>query len=210
VTAQREPSHDLIVLVADSHQEAGIRTLLGSRGRDLGVPAITFEVRRHPRHDPGVYGEAADFLRPFLRTHRYALVLVDAAWEGAPPPPKMRSDITRDLRRNGWPDRSTVIVLEPEVEAWCWAVDAPEVEALLGLRWDELRQLGQDTGHWQAASPKPTAPKELLEASLRKSRTPRSARLYAELATRLPFAPCVDPAFVAFRETLTRWFGPAS
>ena len=45
---------DLIVLVADRHQERTISTLLTKRPQSLGIREvpIDLDIRRHPEHDP--------------------------------------------------------------------------------------------------------------------------------------------------------------
>jgi hypothetical protein len=54
---------------------------------------------------------------------------------------------------------------------------------------------------------KPDRPKEAMEEALRRSRTPRSSSLYAELARKVGVQRCVDSAFQQFRDMLCRWFG---
>jgi hypothetical protein len=47
----------------------------------------------------------------------------------------------------------------------------------------------------------------MLESLLEKQRIPRSSALYEELASRVDFRKCSDPAFRLLWETLQRWFG---
>ncbi|MEO0771536.1 MAG: hypothetical protein AAFY72_19300, partial [Cyanobacteria bacterium J06649_4] len=43
----------------------------------------------------------------------------DKAWEGSPEKSKIEEKIGKDLEANGWDsDAFTVIVIEPELEAW--------------------------------------------------------------------------------------------
>jgi hypothetical protein len=207
VTEVTQPTHDLVVLTADKDQADAISALLSTRTVDLRLPCLRFEVFRHPQHDPGVYGRAVEFLRKYLPTHRFALVVIDAAWEGAPPGDRIAERIATDLNRNGWADRSAVVVIRPETEAWCWVEGVPAVEAVVGLPWADLRRLGAEMECWKAGTAKPSRPKELWVAALRKARTPRSSRLFAELARHLPLEACVDPAFAALRTALAQWFG---
>jgi hypothetical protein len=207
VSPPDEFTHDLMVLTADKAQQAAVEALLRHRARDLGLPALCFEVFRHPGYDCGVHVRAFEFLRPYLHTHRYALVIVDASWEGAPPATRIGERIATGLQRNGWAGRSAVVVIDPETEAWCWVENAPAVASVLGVPWGELRRIGAETGHWQDGAPKPARPKELFEAVLRRSGTKPSSRLFADLAKSVPFSPCVDPAFALLRQTLQRWFG---
>ena len=43
---------DLIVLAADKHIAASVETLLRRRRADLGIRAVSFDIRRHPESDP--------------------------------------------------------------------------------------------------------------------------------------------------------------
>ena len=54
-------SKDLVALVADSQQEATLRTLLSRRHASLGIRPLTFDIDRHPHKDPGVFDEAPEF-----------------------------------------------------------------------------------------------------------------------------------------------------
>lgn len=58
-------------------------------------------------------------------------------------------------------------------------------------------------------SPEPLAkphPKEVVEAALRIKGIPRSSSIYYEIATKVNFDGCSDPAFVKLRATLAAWF----
>jgi len=46
---------------------------------------MAFDIYRHPRHDVGVYHEAADFLASYQSPqYSYTLVLLDREWDGSP------------------------------------------------------------------------------------------------------------------------------
>lgn len=77
-------NRDLIALVADIQQEKTLETLLHKRQLALHIRPITFDILRHPRKDPGVYQEAAEFLRSYATRYTHALVLLDHAWQGVP------------------------------------------------------------------------------------------------------------------------------
>lgn len=199
---------DLVVLVADVQQEKTLETLLRKRQPSLGIRTIVFDIFRHPRQDPGVFHEAAEFLGPYTSSHDHALVLLDAAWEGAPGGAgHLCSELVRRLGAKGWgPERCQVIVIRPELEAWVWA-DSAMVPAVLRTTWDDIHALARRQGYWDEGRPKPDEPKALLEALLRQQRRPRSSALFQELARRVGLARCQDPAFVLLRETLVSWFG---
>jgi len=54
---------DLIALVPDKNTETGISSLL-CRYKDLGIRKISYKIIIHPKHDPGVYKNPVDLLRP--------------------------------------------------------------------------------------------------------------------------------------------------
>ncbi len=103
---------DLVVLVADLQQERTIQTLLEERRFSLGLRPVTFDIFRHPGHDPGVYRQAGVFLAMLTGQYRYALALLDVAWEGSPGNvAEIEQTVQMDLDRRGWRNRSAVIAL---------------------------------------------------------------------------------------------------
>jgi hypothetical protein len=205
-------SKDLVALVADSQQEATLRMLLSQRHASFGIRPLTLDVYRHPHKDPGVFQEAPEFLAAYLAPApggSHALVLLDAAWEGAPGEADvLRADLLHRLHLKGWPaDRCQVVVIEPELEVWVWA-DSPAVPEVLRTNWADIRALAVRHGGWPGGRAKPNDPKALLEAVLRQQGRPRSAAIFQELAGRVGLTACTDPAFVLLRETLVEWFGP--
>ena len=66
----------LVALVADRDIEETL-TKLFHRPESLGVRPFAFEITRHPGRDGGCRADAANFLRQFLGTHHYSLVVFD-------------------------------------------------------------------------------------------------------------------------------------
>ena len=64
---------DLIILVADVQQEKTLEILLCKRYNSLKIRKITFDIFRHPGKDPGVYKDAAQFLKPYQGQYEHAL-----------------------------------------------------------------------------------------------------------------------------------------
>ena len=197
---------DLVILVADIQQEKTIQTLLEERRHSLGLGLVTFDIFRHPGHDPGVYRQAGAFLAALAHQYRYALVLLDVAWEGSPNnATEIEQTIQTDLDLHGWRDRSAVIALDPELEVWVWA-SSPHVPTELGMTWQQIKELAEQEGYWPPGATKPARPKELLEDVLYRTRKRRSSALFTRLARRIGLAACQDAAFVRLRETLQTWF----
>lgn len=199
---------DLVVLVADVQQEKTVETILRERCQSLQIRQVTFDIFRHPRKDPGVFHEAADFLAPYVHPqYSYALVILDREWEGAPgDATHLRSTILGNLHRRGWDTHNCeVVVADPELEVWVWSTSSVVVEELR-TTWDEVHSVARQKGHWQDGEAKPHRPKELLEEILRRNRRPLSAALFQSLARRVSLQSSSDSSFVLLRDTLSAWF----
>lgn len=204
-------SLDLVVLVADKDLEEAVKALL-PRIDDLDLRPFRFEVRRHPNRDGGCRTGAANFLRPFLMRYRRSLVLFDRDECGSR---LSRAEIQRsvndNLSRNGWADRTKVIVIEPELEAWVWG-DLRQTSRILG--WGEdigvlRRRLGSQ-GLWERHDTKPSDPKRAMRAAMERApfgpRRRRSARIFGEIAGSAAVDNCRDRAFNELKTTLQAWF----
>jgi hypothetical protein len=202
---------DLVLLAADLNIEHAMRGLL-LRQQDLGIRGVAFETFRHMHHDPGCLNESAQFLRPFLRSHAFAIVVFDREGCGRADfaPEQLEAQVERRLGQNGWEERNCVIVIDPELEQWVWG-DSPEVDRVVGWhgRVPGLRPWLRAQGLLGDGQKKPRRPKEALEAALRVVGKPRSASLYEQLAGAVPLGPCTDRGFVKLLETLRGWFGAA-
>ena len=196
----------LIVLTADTQQKQTVATLLSHRWQSLGIRQIQAEIFSHPRHDPGVYHDAGNFLAPFAKQYSHALVLIDAEWGGSPlDVAKIKKKIQFDLDENGWKGRSAVIVLNPELEIWVWN-QSLHVPKLLNADWNTIKKIGRQKAYWNANENKPTRPKELLEAVLRQTNKKRSSSLFVRLAQKVGLESCKDASFNRFRKVLCEWF----
>jgi hypothetical protein len=200
---------DLVVLVADNRMALSVKTIL-KRFAALHIREITFEVFPHPKHDPGVLRSAHQFLRPLLRTHRYALVLFDRDGCGSVESRATIAEVVQaNLDVNGWRDRSAVCVIDPELELWVWS-RSPHVAQALGWRsQDRLDRFLIQAGFLHPQAVKPDPPKEAMEAALRHVRRPMSSSIYRRIAATVPFAQCADPSFLDFAQILQGWFGIA-
>ena len=201
---------ELIVLVADKNTQFTLEGLL-TRHQTFGMRALREEdvdIYMHPRRDPGVYKEAAAFLRPYQNQYDYALVFLDR--EGSGQEQKAASDIADDIKqdlvRTGWTNRAEVIVFDPELEIWAW-VNSPCLATHTG--WEDLRSLRnfvKNREFWEEEALKPSRPKEAFETLLREKRIPRSSAIYRKIAADVNFRDCVDPAFAKLKSVLKQWF----
>lgn len=200
---------DLIVLLPCQPYEQTVQGLF-SRPEALNVRPFTYEIIINIERDPGCRCKSVSYLRPYINTYDNALVLFDLEGCGV-------EDITReqveesietDLARNGWADRSAVVVVDPEIEAWVWS-DSPHVEATLnwGGRQPDIRTwLKSETEFWQNGTIKPQRPKEAMRQALQEVRTPMSSNMFKELAENISVNRCIDPAFRKLKDTIVNWF----
>jgi hypothetical protein len=201
---------DLVVLVADNDMEQTVDALLKKRSEALSLKTgIEFDVFIHPQHDPGVFHNAHEFLRPLQGQYRYALVMLDR--EGSGQESKSAEAIERAIQerldRVGWNNRSAVIVLDPELEVWVFSQSPHVIQVIAGGDRDLYQQVLNTDG--MSKTGKPARPKEAMEEMLRRKRIPRSSGLYRELAEQVSLekGKCDDRAFKIFCEILQGWFG---
>lgn len=202
---------DLIVLVADRNQRAAIEGILG-RYPSLGIREVNADIFTHPRRDPGCRVEGIDYLRVFSRRYKRALLLFDCEGCGDPKIAiELENELEVELAHSGWDHRCSVVVIEPELEAWVW-IDSPHVARELG--WNdsdaEFRRWLIDNGWLQDGQSKPAKPKEAVEAVLASVRKPRSSAIYRNLADKVSLQRCTDRAFLKLKQFLCGSFASPS
>ena len=71
--------NDLVVLVADKDMEMALQGIFSRRESlsALGIRSFTYEIYRHPEHDPGCYKSSHEILRSSHQLFDHALVLFD-------------------------------------------------------------------------------------------------------------------------------------
>jgi hypothetical protein len=197
---------DLVVLVPDGNTQLSVRTLLAERRPDLAIRKITFDIAKHPGHDGGVMRYASEFLSVFRNTHRYAMVILDVEFDGSPgAAAQIEASLQENLDNRGWEDRSGVIAIDPELEAWAWCAPHHTVKALT-TTINQVRRIAKKNGWWDAKSRRFTHPKELFREVARAKQIAGPARLFPRLARQISVERCRDRAFALFRDTLRQWF----
>lgn len=200
---------DLIILVADLDTENVLQGLLPRLEKVYGTHGFSYDIRRHPNRDNGCLNESPDFLRSFCTAYRQALVVFDKEGSGQETRGReaIETSIETALANNGWDvENVAAIAIEPEVENWIWVNSANMSNE---LNWREPQVLYawlQENGWREQDASKPTRPKEALEAVLRKTRKPRSASIYKNIAGKVSFTKCEDPAFLKLIDKLKSWF----
>lgn len=206
---------DLFVAVADLDAENTIKTLLGERQAALGVK-LQFNPDRPPQgdllrysgRDSGCFKNAVNLLRAPQRTHRHAMLMFDHHGSGGEKQAcdQIEADLEESLCANGWGvDKISVIVIEPELEAWVWS-SSPQVARILGWPHTQLHSFLKEAELWDDTASKPRDPKKAMELALKEKQKPRAAPIYAQLAAHVGVKQCHDRAFIKLKKTLKRWF----
>jgi len=206
-------TRNLVILAADGTMVAVLRSFF-ERQFHHALECATFDfdptsdIFNNPlEKDGGVHRRCHEILRPYLKSHRYALVILDQQFGGERPADEVREEIEQLLNANGWDGRSAAIVIDPELEVLLWQ-DNINVERALLHRGEPLRQILAQDGSWPDGMAKPSAPKELLQTLIRKNRAGAPISVYSQIASTVSTAACVDPAFHRIRGKLRTWFPP--
>jgi len=198
---------DLVVLVSDKNMEFTVKGLL-ERPQALSIHQLESDIFVHPERDAGCLLRAHDFLRPVIRSHAYALVMLDRHGCGRDSLERsaLESEVEQRLFTSGWDGRAAAVVIDPELEAWVWS-DSPFVDTVLGWngRTPNLRTWLRDRGYSDGAS-KPAQPKEAVHNATRHVSKPRSSTLYYQLALSVRTDRCTDKAFLKLKNILRDWF----
>jgi len=200
-------SRDIAFLLADPGMEHVLKGFLSREPRRrLGCGHFNFDpdediVVAHTR-DPGVYGTALEWLQPYERSHRRAVVLIDADWDGSPGAVAIREHISRRMAR-AWKEFA-VIVIEPELEAWLMN-DTPHLAKLFRCP-ENYRQILAHAGHWPEGAVKPPRPKEALEYLRQRCKARATNAEFGKLAAAMSVRQCQDTAFIQLRDQLCAWF----
>lgn len=204
-------SRELIILVADGTMRAVLAAFFERQFHHAFACApFDFKPRLDLFNNPlekdgGVHVRCHEILRPYLKTHQRALVVLDQQFGGERPAGRVRAEIEHRLNVNGWQGRAAAVVIEPELEVLLWQ-DNVNVERALCHRGPSLRKALAEDGRWPDGLPKPPHPKELIQALIRTNRAGVPVAVYGRIASAVSTTGCVDPAFHRIREVLRAWF----
>ena len=205
---------DCVFLLADSNMKGTFEGFLSREVFHLGIGCDPFQFAANEDlvvasgdNDPGLFTRGHELLRPYQHTHRHAIMVLDAAWDGSPGAERIREKVSVNMLESGWErDQFHVVVINAELEVWIWQKN-PHVATALGF--DSVDALMADTllvNAWIRGQAKPNDPKETLEAILKKKRIPRSSSIYKRITSKVSVSQCQDSAFLAMVETLRSWF----
>jgi len=205
---------DCIFLLADLGMVAAFKGFFSRQGFHYALGTVPFQI--DPKldiicdragNDPGVYSRAHELLRTYQSSHRYAVIVLDNAWEGSPGVEKIRADISAKMEQVGWAkNRFVVIVIDPELEAWMWQ-DNPHIARSFGFsKSPSLRDWLSEQALWPVNSDKPPDPKLAFEKTLKVSKAKIPSVVFKKICSEISFKHCVDDAFGLLTSTLQKWF----
>lgn len=188
---------------------AAMNQLLTNRQRSLGIRSIKFTVVRHFKRDAGCRVHAAERLNSHRHGYDYALVMFDRDGCGAEDRSRVtiQREVEQELHNSGWQDRSKVIVIDPELEAWVWT-ESPHTARILGWGegYSELQTWLNQRDLWPADDLKPPDPNEAFRRALMVKGLQMSPKRFERLAKVVGLKGCQDPAFAELKATLAGWF----
>jgi hypothetical protein len=207
-----------VFLVADSTMAQVLKSFLDRKYLEdrLGCRTFDFDFQQdvvvdvlHGNTDGGIHRRAHELLRPYTRTHQYAVVILDKNFGGQLPTAVVREGICRNLLYNGWPaECAEVVVIDPELEVWLWQRSNPHIAR--AFRYNDvsvsLEEFLEAEGLWLTAAVKPGRPKEAARLLLRRYRGGVPMVVYTRIVENISVSGCQDPAFNLFADALRRWF----
>jgi hypothetical protein len=150
---------DCVFLVADKNMEGAFTGFFGRDGfhLSLGIQPFAFDRTMDTLvasgNEPDVYARAHELLRSYRRTHRFAMVVLDNAWDGSPGVETIQHNIRENMRSSGWPrNRFEVVGIDPELETWIWQDSRPVALAFRFTQHSSLRQWLGEQGLWGAGA----------------------------------------------------------
>ncbi len=201
---------DLVILCADKNTEFLLKGLFPRLPVSSGLRSFDHKTFVHPHKDSGVLNEAHQFLRPYKTQYAKTLVLWDV--EGCGRDERGRGalelQVEESLCKNGWTEENVcAIAIQPELENWLWGLSEAHLKTAFG--WKEETSLNswvREKGFWADGLPKPSRPKEAVEAALVQSGKSRSSAIYKQIATAASYKHCTDEAFLKMLQRLKEWF----
>lgn len=198
---------ELVVLAADRQCQAVVEEILG-RPQALGIRPTPFQVRHHPRHDPGARQDGPEILAQAVGPDARGLLILD--WEGSGAngtAEELQAELNSRLQRR-LGDRAAAIVLNPELEEWLVGATSA-LKKLGGPDASSPTDWWRSRGHWPEGHVKPERPKDALHDWLRRCDERVHSSVYRQIAAKASLRPrCAGASWPRFREILQSWFPP--
>ncbi|MEG3759283.1 hypothetical protein V5096_15150 [Pseudoalteromonas carrageenovora] len=211
---------DIIFLVADGEMQATVEGFFDNEAFDQRLQCARFEfdtkqdLIKHPRKDPGVYNEGHHFLKSYLETHRYAVLMVDFDFNDnldVMDYERFCDDIKAKMRSVGWPDeRFFVMAINPELEVLMWQSDTRRIEHIFDYKGQPggLRSWLQERNLWDEGLSKPQDPKAAIDKVRGQSwgRKKTHSQIFKRIAKEVSFRGCEDESFNGLLQQIQAWY----
>ena len=212
---------DCVFFTADSTMKQALLGFMTRNDRfahyNLGTAPFAFDPNEDlfssATMDSGTYTTGEELLKPFQKTHRHAVLMLDAEWDGSPGADTIRTDLTNRILASGWTaDEFKVIVIDPELESWIWQRNQRVATALRFGSVAEMVDAVQAANiDWPNGELKPSSPKAALQAvATRRRGIGFSSAIHKSITATVSLVKCQDAAFLELRQTLQGWFPPES
>lgn len=213
---------DIVFLVADGEMQATVEGFFENPAFDTRLQCARFEfdtkqdLIKHPGKDPGVYQSGHYLLQRYIDNHRYAVVMVDFAFNNnlqSMNYQQFSENIKTNMRAAGWPDeRFFVMAINPELEVLMWQADTSRIEHIFDYPRERgagtLRAWLQARNLWDADALKPADPKAAIDAVRDQSwgRKKTHSQLFKRIAKEVSFRNCEDESFNGLLQQIQAWY----
>lgn len=211
---------DIVFLVADGEMEETVKGFFENAAYERRLECDRFEfdaikdLFNHPHKDPGVYGEAHNFLKLYIDTHQHAVVMLDFDFNDNlhnKNYDEFCQEIIGNMVSAGWPeDRFYVMVINPELEMLMWQENTQGIESIINYPGQQgsLRQWLSEHNLWPDDAPKPPDPKAAIDKVRNQcwGRKKTHSQIFKRIAKDVSFRGCQDQAFVGLWRQLQTWY----
>lgn len=201
---------DLLVLVADGDAVQMFEGLL-RHFKDKEKLNFSFDIIKHPQHDPGVMNNASKIVRLFICKYRYIIAELDyegCGKEKSKTVEQVEEMVFNNLSANGWAGRCAVIAINPELEQWLWGPSPLHLQSAIDWEFEEtIYEFAESNGFLLRGQQKPERPKEAFESIRKQARFQTSSSVFKNFASKASYKRCTDRAFLKLKKRLIDWFG---
>ena len=211
---------DIIFLVADGEMQATVEGFFENPAYEKRMNCKKFEfdskqdLIKHPRKDPGVFQDGHNFLKGYLNTHQYAVVMLDFAFNDnltAMNYDDFVETLKKNMRASGWPEeRFAVMAINPELEVLMWQSDTQGIERIVDFPGPQggLRGWLNERGLWADDLVKPEDPKAAIDKVRGQSwgRKKTHSQIFKRVAKEVSFKGCQDIAFNGLLVKIQTWY----
>jgi hypothetical protein len=211
---------DIIFLVADGEMQATVEGFFDNEAFDQRLQCNRFEfdakqdLIKHPRKDPGVYQDGHNYLKSYTDTHKYAVVMVDFAFNDNLKTKNFEQfceEIKVKMLSVEWPEeRFFVMAINPELEVLMWQSDTRRIEHIFDYKGPigSLRAWLQERNLWDEGLSKPQDPKAAIDMVRGQNwgRKKTHSQIFKRIAREVSFRGCQDQAFNGLLQQIQIWY----